>query len=164
MTLRVRASCARHRGLVLAGERADLRERHLLRIVAGEAQAIARRQRRNGGCQHGAHRRDEARAIRIDGRSTLARSGAGRALVGQRLELAGFAMPIDEALRDERSQPRREAAAAVEVAEDGLADAVLLLQPEELGVQRLRDLARAAAGIDGVRGADTSPGRNSRTK
>ena len=63
-------------------------------------------------------------------------------------------MPIDEALRDERAQPGREAAATVEVAEDGLPDAVLLLQSEELCVQRLRDFTCAAAGIDGVRGTE----------
>ena len=66
-------------------------------------------------------------------------------------------MAIDEALGDERSQPRGQAAAAVKVAKDGLADAVLFLEAEELCIERLGDVARAAAGIHGVRGAIHAP-------
>ena len=62
-------------------------------------------------------------------------------------------MTIDEPLGDQRSQPRGETAAAVKIPEDGLADAVFLLEPEQLRVQRLRDVAGAAAGIHRIRGA-----------
>ena len=136
---------------MLAGEPADLRERHLLRIVAAEAQAIARRRAPQwpaaSTCAHG---RDEARAIRIGRRSAAPRSRAAELSSGSGSSGAGFAMPIDEALRDQRSQPRGEAAAAVKVAKQRLARAVLFLQAEELGVERVGDLARAAARVDGV--------------
>src|SRR5262245_28317585 len=62
-------------------------------------------------------------------------------------------MPIDKPLRDQRAQPRGQAAAAVKVTKDGLADAVLFLEAKQLGVERLRDLARGAAGIDRIRRA-----------
>src|SRR5689334_4013908 len=62
-------------------------------------------------------------------------------------------MTIDEPLRDERSQPRRQAAAAVKIAEYGLADAVLFLEAEQFRIQRGRDFSRAASGIHRIRGA-----------
>ena len=62
-------------------------------------------------------------------------------------------MAIDVTLRDQRSQPGSKPAAAVEIAEQRLPDAVTLLQAEQLCVELLRDLSRGAGGIDRIRGA-----------
>src|SRR6476659_8952005 len=57
---------------------------------------------------------------------------------------------IDMPLRKNCSQPGDQAAAAVEVAEERLAFAASLAQPEELAVQRLGEVARAATGIERI--------------
>ena len=56
-------------------------------------------------------------------------------------------------LRQHGREPGAELAAAVEVAEQRLTDAVALAQSVEVGVERIGEIARAAGRIDRVRGA-----------
>src|SRR6476659_7516732 len=58
---------------------------------------------------------------------------------------------IDMPLRKNCSQPGDQAAAAVEVAEERLAFAASLAQPEELAVQRIGEIASAATGFECIR-------------
>ena len=60
---------------------------------------------------------------------------------------------VDMTLRQNGSKPRCEAAAPVEVAEQRLPLACVIAQPEEVRVQRIRQVARAPAGIERVGGS-----------
>ena len=151
---------AGHRGFMFAGEPANLRERHLLRIVAGEAQPIARRERGDGSREYGMHRGDETRAFRVSGRggSKVRRRRCSRFFIRERNQPACLAVAIDVPLRDQRSQPGCEAAAAVEIPEHRLPDAIVFLEAEQLRVKCFGNLARAAGGIDRIgRAIHTGP-------
>jgi hypothetical protein len=58
-----------------------------------------------------------------------------RFLIGQRLDPASLPPPVDIALRQDGSQPRGEAAAAVKIPKERLTFAATFLEPEELPVQ-----------------------------
>ena len=74
-------------------------------------------------------------------------------LVRQRLEASRRTFGIHESLRKHRAQPRGEAAAAVEIAEEGLPDTAADVESVELRVQGVGQLARRAGGVDGVASA-----------
>ena len=135
---------------MLAEDARGLGKRQLLRIVAGQAQAIPGWQARHGN----APARPES-SSQIAARSgSTAGSGAtaacGRVVLRQRFLAPMASQPIDIPLREDGSQPGDQAAAAVEVAEERLAFAASLAQPEELAVQRIGKIARAATGIERI--------------
>src|SRR5260221_11103293 len=74
-------------------------------------------------------------------------------LIRQRVQSTIRAQPIHMPLRQHRSQPRRQAAASVEVAKERLPYALTVSEPEQIRVQRIREVARPAAGLERISSA-----------
>ena len=74
-----------------------------------------------------------------------------RLLFRQCLHATGCPHAVDVPLRQHGPEPRGQAAASVEVAEQRLPPAVTVAKPEQFGVQRIGDLAGPAARVERVR-------------
>ena len=81
------------------------------------------------------------------------RHGGRLVILGKRCQSSLAAYGIHVSLREHRSEPRRQTAPAVEVAEERPTFAVALGQPEQLSIECVRRFARGARFIDGVSGA-----------
>lgn len=129
---------------MLAQECAGFRERQLLRIVAGEAKPFARRELRNRACQRVS---DQLLAPILVG-AGLGGAGFSRPtrgnefIVWQRFQSLPRAQAVDVPLRKHGTEPRREAAASVEVTKKRAL--------EEFAVDAIRQVAGAALGIERV--------------
>ena len=80
-------------------------------------------------------------------------AGGDRVFVAYRIERrqpARRTYAVDLALREHGSQPGRETAPPVKVSEERTAFAVAFLKPEKVGVNRIGQLTRAAAGVDRI--------------
>ncbi len=142
----------RDSGLMLAQKAACLSEGQVFAIVAGQPQTIAIRQCRETVQQRLGDEDAKTARVRIDRRRTD-RHRRRRPLIVQRGEPALRSNPVNVTLREDGAQPRGEAAAAMKVAEERSALTVSLLQAEEIGIERIGMLARAAARIERARGA-----------
>jgi hypothetical protein len=118
---------------VLAEHQARLRERQILRIVAGQPQTIAGTERRDGVLDRMPDEPQIAIPIGLD-LQCARRQHQRRIVVRQRFHPAIRPQPVHVPLRQYGPQPRRQAAAAVKVAEKGLALARVLAEPEEVRV------------------------------
>ena len=74
-------------------------------------------------------------------------------LVRQFFVAPGDPHAIDEPLRQDRAQPRREAAAAVKIAKQGLTIGSAIGDAEQVAVERIHELPRPAGRVHGVGGA-----------
>ncbi len=141
---------------MLAKLAANRRERQILGVVARQPQPVARQakigQRR---LQCGPQQPDRARVASGSGRQ---RPGPGRRfefLLWQGLEPARGAFGIDKTLRKHGAQPGGQAAPAMEITKERLADAVADVEPIELRVQAVGQFTCHAGGVDSV----ARPGR-----
>ena len=132
--------------------RPNLVQPQILRIVTGQPQAVAGRQPGHGAPHGAPHQGDEARTLRR--RFGGLRSRLHRRLVGQRVEAPARPQAIDVPLRQDCSQPRAQAAAAVKVAKQRLARAAAVRKPIQLAVERVGQLLRRAGGVDCIGGAE----------
>src|SRR5204862_8044670 len=118
-----------------------------LHVIAAETEPVASRQGRDGVVERLPNERDVASSIRS---RVLARPGD--LFAGQRLHPAPGAHAIDVALGEHRAQPRRQAAAPLVVAKKRLPLPGALVDPVQIGVQGIGDLARSLRTIERVGG------------
>ena len=142
----------RHCGFVLAKHAARFSQCQLLLIVTAEPKAVARAQSRDRNREDAAQpRKMIVQHSRLSSHCT--EYGNGRLfsdLVGERFEPALHADAIDVALREHRAQPRGEAAPPVEIVKQRAPFAVAFLQTVQVGIQRVGELAGAAAWIERI--------------
>ena len=134
---------------MLAERATDLREREVLRIVAGQSKPVPRRETRDCGGNGSPHQREESRPLRV-GRVRFGGNRVGILFGRQRVEQACAPHAVHVPLSQHGAQPRREAAPSVEVAKERQPFAVPLPQPEQVRVQRVREVARAARAVDRI--------------
>jgi hypothetical protein len=144
------AQVSRRCGFGFVEHPSDLGQRQFLGIVAAQPETVSRLEcghRSGDAVTHPAHISGSLRVYLVAGR----RQRAWRLVFRQRIVTADAPDPIDVALRQHRAQPRGQTAASVEVAEMRSALAVTHVEPEQLAVERVREIARPASGIDGIR-------------
>ena len=137
---------------MLAQQPAGLRERQVLAVVTAEPEPIAIRQQRQRPQQSKSDEGTEPPRVGIGCRRAHQRRRRAL-LAGGRIERR---QPTRSIERDRpgaapaRRAATSQAAAAVKISKQRSAFAVSLLQAEKIGVDRVGQLARAAARIDGV--------------
>ena len=139
----------RDRGLVLFQHAANRRQRQAVSVIAGRVAGDRAVERSYGRRERKAQHFHIPGAARIRGSLPCYRRGR-RIIFCDRLGAARCAQAIDVALREHRAQPSAEPAAAMKIAEKRLTHAVAFGEAEQVGEQRVRQLARAAARVDRI--------------
>jgi len=153
---------ARSSRLVLAQQTTDFGECAAVRVVVGEAQAIARLERAEGRSQRYLQDGEILCALRIG--SSIQRGVRCSSERGDFMALfAGFFFErfgparsadfVDVALRENGAQPRAEFAAAVEIIEERFSAPLVFAQAVKIGVERIGKLACVRLTRYGARGA-----------
>jgi hypothetical protein len=142
---------------VLLERAADLRQRQFLNVIPPQPEAVVVAQPRNGTAERLPQQRQMARPVGIRRRHArrLVRTRSILAVaffVWQRHQAPLGAEPIDVALREHGSQPRRQAAPPLEVAKERPPSVHTVSEAVQIGVQGIGELPGASGGIEGVGG------------
>ena len=153
---------ARSSRLVFTEQAPDFGESAVVRVVVGEAQAIARLKRAEGRSQRHLQDREILCALRIGSsirrgvRCSSERSDFMALFAGFVFERFGPARSadfVDVALREYGAQPRGEFAATVEIVEERFSAPLVFAQAKQIGVERVGQFARARFTGNGARSA-----------
>src|SRR4029453_14244504 len=126
---------------MLAQESAGFRERQLLRIVAGEAKPVARRKLGYGPRQRASDQFTAAICF-VGAAFSRPNRPSGELIVRQRLQPSPGAQVVDVPLRKHGTEPRREAAASVEITKER--------SLEQLAIDGVRQFPSTSSGIERV--------------